>query len=285
MTRTMERAPCKANLYLDVTGPRPDGYHGIESVMITLPLFDTVTVERTDDIISVKMKDLGASGGTEDLPERENLAYQASELFFRATGIKGGADVTIEKRIPARAGLAGGSADAAATLRALRRLYGAAIDDDALCRLALSLGADVPFCVAGGAALCRGIGEIMTPIDVKMELHGVITSEKAEKRSTRDAYRMVDEAMCRIRPKYTAADMATALEAGDVDALGERAYNVFSKACGYPDDARRLLRSLGAPFVLMSGAGPSVVALTYGANDSSEIRKELIDKGFTAFSF
>ena len=286
MTTVTERAPCKANLYLDVVGLRADGYHGIESVMATLPLSDAVSVTRTESDVSVAMTSGGAlTPELNSLPVEKNLAYRAAKLFFESSGIDGGADIKIEKNIPSRFGLGGGSADAAATLRALDRLYDTGYGDEELCRLALALGADVPFCVARGVALCRGVGEIMTPIENKIGLHGVITAERAEKKSTAEAYRLVDAAKCCSSPEYSAADMATALEAGNFDAVCRSAYNVFGEACGYPDDVRRRLRALGAPFVLMSGAGPSVVALTESAAAARNIAEIIMKDGCFAYSF
>lgn len=271
-----ERAPCKANLYLDVVGRRADGYHAIESVMVTLPLCDKVTIKASDSL-TVRM--------TTPLPERDNLAYKAATLFFEKAGIAPGAEIFIEKKIPERAGLGGGSADAAAVLRGLNKLFGEPFSIDELSGMSLPLGADVPFCVAGGAALCRGVGEEMTPIACALELHGLVTSERAEKRSTADAYRMVDEAKCRLSPQASAADAADALEAGDLDALAKCAYNIFGEACGYPTAAREILSSLGAPFVLMSGAGPSVVALVKSKKDAESLGAKLKKYNYDSFCF
>ena len=278
-----ERAYAKANLYLDVTGLRADGYHGIESVMVTLPFYDVVSVEDAD-VVTVALEGR-VSSDLEDLPQEKNLAYRAAWLFFEKSGISGGAKITIEKKIPSRAGLGGGSADAASALRALNSLYGEPFSRDELIKISLPLGADVPFCVAGGAALCRGIGEIMTPIDSKIELHGVVTSERAEKRSTADAYRAVDLALCSIKKTGDAASMARAMEAGDFDSLCKNAYNVFGEAGLYPEDARNLLKGEGAPFVLMSGAGPSVVALTATAKDAEKNHLLLLSRGFSSILF
>ena len=278
-----ERAYAKANLYLDVTGLRADGYHGIESVMVTLPFYDDVSVEDAD-VVTVALEgrvspDLAA------LPREKNLAYRAAWLFFEKSGISGGAKITIEKKIPSRAGLGGGSADAASVLRALNALYGEPFSRDELIKISLPLGADVPFCVAGGAALCCGIGEIMTPIDSKIELHGVVTSERAEKRSTADAYRAVDLALCRVNKTGDAASMARAMEAGDFDSLCKNAYNVFGEAGLYPEDARNLLKGEGAPFVLMSGAGPSVVALARTKEEAEKYHLLLLSRGFSSILF
>ncbi len=287
MMTTTELAPCKVNLFLDVTGLRADGYHGIESVMTTLPLCDEVRVTPTDGAISVSMtSDKELTDDLSSLGESDNLAYRAAKLFFEAAGLKGaGAKIGIVKNVPSRAGLGGGAADAAATLRALNRFFSNPFSTEELCKIGLSLGADVPFCVAGGTALCRGIGEEITPIDNAVKFHGLITSERAEKRSTAAAYRAVDRAMCSIVKDKSAVRMAKALERGDFEAVCREAYNIFGEACGYPRGARRLLEEAGAPFVLMSGAGPSVVALTETEDGARRLAKILKNNGYDSFSF
>ena len=253
----------------------------------SLPLCDEVTVSLTDGAIRVSMRSgKGLSDDLSALGESDNLAYRAAKFFFEKTGIKGaGANIEIAKNIPSKAGLGGGSADAAATLRALNRLFSNPFSTEELCRIGLSLGADVPFCVIGGTALCRGVGEEITPIDNAIEFHGLITSERAEKKSTAAAYRAVDEAMCSLVKDKSAVRMAKALEAGAFDAVCREAYNIFGDACGYPDDARRLLKKLGAPFALMSGAGPAVVALTQTKEQADALADKMKDEGYKVFNF
>lgn len=149
-------ANAKINTFLDITGKRADGYHLLETVMQSVDLADIVTVELTDSEISVSSSD-------PTVPENEgNICYKAADLFFALSGKSGGADIYIDKRIPHGAGLGGGSADAAAALRGLNELCGKPFDEPTLLKLAANTGADVPFCLAGGTKLCRGIGEIMT---------------------------------------------------------------------------------------------------------------------------
>ncbi|MBQ7670698.1 MAG: 4-(cytidine 5'-diphospho)-2-C-methyl-D-erythritol kinase [Clostridia bacterium] len=283
-----EVAPCKVNLFLDITGKRADGYHGIESVMATLGICDEVTVEKTDDGISVRMEsDGGLSDDLETLPEEKNLAYKAAKIFLQAAKLEGaGVRISIIKRIPSRAGLGGGSADAAAVLRGMNRLFGSPFSEEELQRLGLTLGADVPFCVSGGFALCRGIGEEITKIDSKITFHGVIISENAEKKSTAEAYAAADRAMCSLKKRADGAvNMASFLEAGDFDAALGEAYNVFAEAGIYPDGARELLSSLGARYVVMSGSGPSVAAYVETEDEAARLFDELTARGIKALRF
>ena len=144
-------APAKLNLCLEVLGRRPDGYHEIDSVFAAIDLCDTVRLERGGEIrLTVR---------GEAAPEDEtNLAWRAAE----ALGV--GASITLDKRIPAGAGLGGGSSDAAAVLMGLDRLYGLGIGRERLSEIALELGADVPFFLTGGTARCRGVGERIEPL-------------------------------------------------------------------------------------------------------------------------
>ena len=136
-------APAKINLYLDVLGKRPDGYHEIESIMQSVSLCDIVDVTLQNECIT-----LSASEDTVPLDEK-NLAHKAARLFYDHTGIKGGAKIHIEKRIPVSSGLAGGSTDAGATLKALNQLYDKPLTKEELLMLGAKLGADVPFCMEG----------------------------------------------------------------------------------------------------------------------------------------
>ena len=153
----MEKANAKINLYLDVVSRRENGYHNIVSLMQTLSLCDLVTLDyRPAEHTEIR---LSASGNTDMPTDRKNLAWRAAELFLAETGKTGEVDLFIEKHIPMAAGLAGGSADAAAVLRGLNALCGAPLSLERLCALGARLGADVPFCIVGGMALVTGIGE------------------------------------------------------------------------------------------------------------------------------
>ncbi|MHC4224837.1 MAG: 4-(cytidine 5'-diphospho)-2-C-methyl-D-erythritol kinase, partial [Planctomycetota bacterium] len=144
-------APAKLNLCLEVLGRRPDGYHEIDSVFAAIDLCDTVRLERSD---AIRLTVHGEAAPEDDT----NLAWRAAE----ALGV--GASISLEKRIPAGAGLGGGSSDAAAVLLGLDRLYGLGTGRERLLEIALGLGADVPFFLTGGTARCRGVGERVEPL-------------------------------------------------------------------------------------------------------------------------
>lgn len=160
------RAHAKVNLGLSVLGKRPDGFHEIDTLMARLALYDTLTLEGLEQGIT-----LTVTGTDLGIPPEKNLAYRAAELYLREASVARGVSITLEKRIPAAAGLGGGSSDAGAVLRGLAQLYPSGVD---LVALAAQLGSDVPFFAAdSGAAQATGRGEVLTPVDLP-ELHLVL---------------------------------------------------------------------------------------------------------------
>ena len=155
-------APAKLNTFLHINGRRADGYHFIQSVFMLIDWCDTLHFELRQDG-NINRHDIGAGGG--QLPA-EDLTLCAARALQKATGTGLGVDITLEKRIPAQAGMGGGSSDAASCLLALQRLWGVRLPAGDLRALALSLGADVPFFLQGGHAWVEGIGERITPVDL-----------------------------------------------------------------------------------------------------------------------
>ena len=151
-----EKAPAKINLTLDVLHKRPDGFHEVEMIMTTVDLADRIWLRPTDNgKITIKASERHVPN------DRKNLAYQAAELLQIECGITNGVEITLEKSIPVAAGLAGGSSDAAATLRGLNRLWDLNLSVKELARLGARIGSDVSFCVHGGTALATGRGELI----------------------------------------------------------------------------------------------------------------------------
>jgi 4-diphosphocytidyl-2-C-methyl-D-erythritol kinase len=151
-------APAKVNLFLHVTGRRSDGYHTVESLMTPVDLADTVTLTRRDDGVIRRTQDVAG------VPAGEDLAWRAAHALREASGTRFGVDYTLDKRIPLGAGLGGGSSDAASMLLALNRMWSLGWSRAVLMRIALPLGADVPFFLGGTPALARGIGEALAPV-------------------------------------------------------------------------------------------------------------------------
>ncbi len=280
MRITME-AHAKINLFLDITGRREDGYHTITGVMQAVSLCDLVTVT-VEEPVGMHLCAMGPRPGMAEtitltcsdptLPtDGKNLAWRAAEAFFAATG-RGCRQliIDIDKRIPAAAGMAGGSADAAAVLRALNELFAYPLTEEELRAVGLRLGADVPFCIAGGTQLTEGIGEVLTPV-VPLPDCSILVACAGEGVSTPAAYGALDRlyggfAPEAYTPHHAVRDaLIAALTAGDLDGVAECAFNLFESVI-LPERPvaariREVMRKSGAVLSMMSGSGPSVFGL------------------------
>jgi 4-diphosphocytidyl-2-C-methyl-D-erythritol kinase len=262
-------APAKVNLFLEVLARRPDGYHEVETLMVAVSLYDTLTF--TDD-------PAGPVRLACDRPELsvgpDNLVVRAAELLRQRTGHAGGVSVQLTKRIPTAAGLAGGSSDAAATLAGLNRLWKLGLGPDALAALAAELGSDVPFFLDGPAAWCTGRGERVEKLPLGAPLHLVVACPAAGL-STAEVYRNVTVP---DRPA-DGAELRAATRRGDVEAMGRLLHNRLQepavRLCPAVDAVLGRLRELGAVGCLMSGSGSSVVALCRGRRDAVEAARRL----------
>lgn len=253
-----EGAFAKINLTLDVLGKRPDGYHDIQSVMQTISIRDDVEVE----VGTAKPWTLSCD--KEDVPQdSSNLAWKAAEMFCRAAKRDPeGVAIRITKRIPTQAGLGGGSADAAAVLRALNRHYDYPFSIYALAELGAEVGSDVPFCTLGGTVLCQGRGERLRKLpDLPKTLFVVCKPDFPV--STPELYRRLDETAIARRPDHTA--MEAAIVQGDVGAIAGQLCNVFEPVVTEKhlelNYIKSLMNSYGALGFAMSGSGPSVYAI------------------------
>ncbi len=290
MSEVFEMAPAKINLFLEVLKKRDDGYHEIESVMTTIPLFDTVQVSENGNstvTLDCRFDNYPYFSKLEGVKAEDNIAYLAAKRYYKEALKKGitlpGVDIVIEKRIPVCAGLAGGSSDAAAVLRALDKLFQSPLSKAELLSITAELGADVPFCFEGGTALCRGIGDIMTPIETEFVPSGLITLEKKEKLSTKVAYGTVDG--LEKREIKSADRMISSLEKGDKDTVFSELYNIFDAACGYGEKAKKILLLCGADGAVLSGAGPSVVGLFTSKTARKRAKQMLTENGYPVFEF
>ncbi len=251
--RVTVHAPAKINLTLDVVGTRPDGYHLLESIMQSVDCCDTLVAETADSItLTVHGGDVG--------PLEKNTVYRAAKVFFADTGIAGGVAMTLTKRIPQQAGMGGGSADAAAALLALDRLYHTHLTQEQLIALGVQVGADVPFCLVGGTALCEGIGEKLTPLRNLPDC-AIVIAQPAEGVSTKEAYTRLDTTPLRDRPDTPA--MIAALDSDDLQAVGQALANVFEPAIDLPAvaDIRLTMADFSPIGSRMTGSGSVVYAL------------------------
>ena len=254
-----EQAPAKVNLTLDILGKRPDGYHDLKMVMQTVSLYDTVTVTETaGEAVSVSV-DRG------DLPAGpDNIAWKAADVFFRRTGLpRRGLAIALQKRIPAQAGMAGGSADGAAVLQVLRRLYAPELPLTELEDMAAQVGSDVPFCVRGGTVLAEGRGERLHDLPSLPDCW-LTLCKPAFGLSTPALFGRVRVAELKGRPDHEA--MEQALGDGDLTAVARQLANVFEEVLT-AEESREIrtieetLLAHGALGAVMTGSGPTVFGL------------------------
>lgn len=257
IVRVEETAPAKINLFLSVGGKRPDGYHEIVSLMETVTLSDRLTVSVGDGVLpGIKLSISGKYPVPED---RTNLVIRATEAFFARIERSFDLSIRLEKNIPTEAGLGGGSADAAATLRALNAIAGTPLSADDLLDLAASVGADVAFCLYGGTAICTGIGEKIEPIGKPAHRYYVVV-KGADRVSTPAAYRALDGIGARKTAAPTRDELIALARGADVRLFNDFEAAVFPVCPGIAGIKARLL-SLGAKSALMSGSGAAVFGL------------------------
>lgn len=251
-------AYAKINLTLDILRRREDGYHDLRMVMQTVTLADALTVdlaEGPEGTVSSDLRFLPADG--------RNLAQMAAAAFRRAAGGGPQVDITIQKHIPVRAGLAGGSADAAAVLRAMNRLTGAGLSVRELAAIGEQVGSDVPYCVLGGTALAEGRGERLTPLPPLPKCRAVLCKPPFSV-STPQLFSRVNVRKIVCRPDTPG--VLAALEAGDLAGVARRLYNVFEDVLeprrkSEIDAVKSALIDCGALGASMSGSGPTVFGL------------------------
>lgn len=255
MTELTERAPAKLNLSLDVTGRRDDGFHELVMLMQTVSLADTLTLRRRDT------GRVTASCSLHFIPTDErNLAVRAAQRYLEAVGETGqGVHIHMKKRIPVGAGMGGGSADAAAVLRGMDRLFGGPLGRRGLEELACAVGSDVAFCVAGGTALACGRGERLEDLEPLPDCRFVVCKPEFSI-STPELYRKLDSVALRRHPDT--AGLLQAIGEGALREVCRRMYNVFEDV---PDRRMRTVGEIkgrlldhGALGAMMTGTGSAV---------------------------
>ncbi|MGY1750360.1 4-(cytidine 5'-diphospho)-2-C-methyl-D-erythritol kinase [Modestobacter sp. SYSU DS0511] len=283
------RAPAKINVHLGVGPLRPDGFHELETVFLAVSLFDTVTV-RPGDGLSLSLRGEGSETGrgAGTVPtDRGNLVWQAAELLARHAGVRPDAHLEIDKSIPAAAGLAGGSADAAAALVALDALWGTHATRGDLARLAAELGSDVPFSLLGGVALGTGRGEQLSPVLARRRWDWVL-GIAGEGLSTPTVFRELDDMRAAGAVPDGEAGAGTepviaALRSGPPSALAAVLGNdLQAPALRLRPGLRRALRAAteaGARAALVSGSGPTVAALAEDSDAAVALAAQLAGAG------
>lgn len=281
-----QKSYAKINLTLDVTGTRPDGYHQLCMVMHSVSLYDTVTLTLTNTG-TIELKT--------NLPylptDRKNHAWRAAELFYQKTGITGkGLLIEIEKKIPVCAGLAGGSANAAAVLKGMNKLYHGELSMQELCEIGCQIGADVPYCIRGGTMLAEGIGEQLSPLPA-LPAVPVVLAKPSFGISTPEVFRQWDKAQRPCHPDTQG--MIAALSQKNINAVSQLLCNALEESAfevmrsqGRPNIVAELkdcMLRMGAMGVLMSGSGPTVYGFFPSRKKAVQAAKELRKKVAAVF--
>lgn len=264
-------AYAKINLTLDILGKRPDGYHDLTMVMQSVGLYDIIDVKLNENT-AINVKSSSAL-----LPDdQSNTAYKAAKLFFEYAGIHDkGADIALEKNIPMEAGMAGGSADAAAVIIALNQLCGTDYSDDILCEIGVKVGADVPFCIVGGTMLAEGKGEILSRLPALSDFKqspAILLCKPDIGVSTGRAYSAVDNCDPSVLVRPDAEIMRKALSEQNVNDVARHIGNVFEQVLklGECESIKKAMIDGGALGSCMTGSGTTV----FGIFDNAEYAKQ-----------
>lgn len=270
------KSRAKVNLSIDVLGKRQDGYHLVEMIMQTIDLYDLIEInEKDNDQITIKST-------SDEIPlDCNNLVYKAANLIKKTFNINKGVEIHIKKNIPVAAGMAGGSSNAAAVLVGLNKLWNLNLSNQQLEKIGLKLGADVPFCINGGAVLALGIGEELTPIKGLTKDVCILVCKPDLFVSTKEVYECIDSKDIDKRPNNKF--LIECLKNEDTRQLAENMFNVLE---GVTMDKHPVIqqikdimtnnRALGA---MMSGSGPTVFGLYENREDAVKC-KAILEKQF-----
>ncbi len=253
------RAYAKVNLALDVLGRRADGYHEVRMIMQTVGLYDQI------DLIRREQPGITVETNLYYLPVNEsNLVYKAADLLMKEFAVSGGVHIRLKKYIPVAAGMAGGSSDAAAVLYGVNKMFGLGLSLEELQRRGAKIGADVPYCVMRGTALCEGIGEKLTPLPPMPQCQ-VLIAKPAVSVSTKSVYENLHADRLTAEQHPDVDGMVEAIRRQDLRGVAARMGNVLETVTvpEHPEigEIRKLMLESGALNAMMSGSGPTVFGL------------------------
>lgn len=265
--KTTVKANAKINIFLDILGKLDNGYHSLFMVMQSVDLYDEVTVEKAD-------KGINLTCSEEAIPCNEkNTAYKAAKVFFEKSGIDSGVNIHIEKKIPHEAGLAGGSADAAAVFVAMNKIFETDYKTYELCEMGLKVGSDVPFCIVGGTCLAQNTGGVLSPLH-PLENCTIVLAKPSQGVSTAKAYADADNTYL-YHPDCM--KMLDACEKGDFEAMCKYAGNVFEQVVEVPErvEIKRIMRENNSSIAQMSGSGPTVFGIFKNEKDAEAAAEKI----------
>ena len=265
------KANAKINLLLDVTGVKKNGYHSLFTIMQSISLGDTVTVEKT------KGNDITISCTVEGVPtDSRNIVYKCADKFFEYANITEGKGIHIhiDKVTPFCAGMGGGSADGAAVLVALNKMFNTNYPEKILCRIGVKVGADIPFCIVGGTALALDTGAVVAPLP-DVEGYWLVIVKPEDGVSTKEAYEAVDSLEYMKHPKNN--EMLEYLADGDSEKALNLCSNVFEQALDVPGrvDIKAICNKNGAVASCMTGSGSAVYGIFKEKSEAEKAAEEL----------
>ena len=252
-----KKAPAKINLAIDVLRKRPDGYHDVVMIMQSVALYDTITVK------PIRGGKITVTTDSNFVPVgSDNIVYKVAELLKNKYNVKDGVEIQIEKNIPVAAGLAGGSTDAAATIKLLNKAWGLKMSKVEVLEIAKKIGSDVPFCIEGGTALAEGLGEKLTSIKPLPECF-ILLAKPEINISAKEVYEGIDIEEIKERPDIKG--MIENLNKGNLPDVASKLCNVLEnvtvKKCPQIPNIKEKLIEYGALGSVMSGSGPTVFGI------------------------
>ncbi len=268
------KANAKINLILDITGIKKNGYHSLFTIMQSVSLGDIITVEKTES------NDITVSCDTEGVPtDSRNIVYKCADKFFSYAGIKDGKGIHIhiEKKTPFGAGMGGGSADGAAVLVALNKLFDTNYSERVLCNIGVKVGADIPFCIVGGTALCLDTGSVVAPLPDMGEYYIAVVKPECSI-STKEAYAAIDSLENMKHPKNN--EMLQEFADGNIEAGLAHCANVFEQALEVPGRVyiKAIFNKNGAVAACMTGSGSAIYGIFKEKENAEKSIDELKDK-------
>ncbi|MBQ8923799.1 MAG: 4-(cytidine 5'-diphospho)-2-C-methyl-D-erythritol kinase [Lachnospiraceae bacterium] len=278
------KAYAKVNLALDVLGKRDDGYHNVKMVMQNIGLFDDLTYiydeEKTDNADGFT---IGITTDNDNIPTDErNLIYKAIKYIFEKYNIKGSMSVVLKKNIPVEAGMAGGSTDCAASIKAVNELCELGLNIQDMMDIGVKLGADVPYCILAKTAISEGIGEVLTEIKSLPDCY-ILVAKPPVSVSTGMVY---NNLKCDELISHPDVDgMVEALREGNLQDVADKMENVLETVTVklHPEisDIKKIMISMGALNAIMSGSGPTVFGLYNDEEEAKAAKAYILKKGYT----
>jgi len=264
------KAPAKVNLFLEILGKRDDGFHEIETIMQEIDLADSLQFEETQEGVTLECND-------KNIPaNQDNLVCKAANLILEECGIKKGVLINLEKNIPVGAGLGGGSSDAATTLKALNSLWKVGLNNEELMEFAAKLGSDIPFFINGKTALCRGRGELITPVEVRNRMDYIILFPRVHI-STETIYKNLKIDLTKKRKDVSF--FLDALKYSEVASISKLLFNRLEEIifATYPDllQVKSTLESFDFCGLSISGSGSAFFGLCNDRHQAEVIKSKI----------